>query len=217
MPVRRLLLIALVLAAATGCGGEKSSTPDDPGRATLAAFLHAAEEGDTDLMRGLLSLQSNRRLSVSELSRLAARLRPIARRYSLLVSERITDGFGVAAVSGPAGVYAAALRREGEDWRLEVGGPVTITPLGPDPGARDAVVQQIAAEIEGGRGSGDALFYLDGTVVPFTKTYTAATAFTALANLPSPVRRGRHSIVTFAHRGGSATALAWTFSVLGKG
>lgn len=216
MPVRRLVLIALVLSA-TGCGGEESSTSDDPGRAALGAFLHAADEGDTSLMRGLLSLQSNRRLSLSELSRLAAKVRPIARRYSLLVSERITDGFGVAAVSGPAGVYAAALRREGEEWRLEVGGPVKIKPLGPDPGARDAVVQQIAAEIEGGRGSGDALFYLDGTVVPFTKTYTAATAFTALANLPSPIRRGRHSIVTFAHRGGSASALAWTFSVLGTG
>jgi hypothetical protein len=215
MPVIRLVLITLLLAAATGCGGEEAGKPDDPGRATLGAFLRAAVEGDTDLMRGLLSLESNRRVGTPELSRLARKLRPLARRYRLLVSERITDDFGITAVTGPSGVYAAALRREGEEWRLELAGPVRIKPLGPVPGARQALVQQIAAEIEGGSGGGDALFYLDGTAVPFTKTYTAASAFTAFANLPSPVRRGRHSIVAFAHRGGSASALAWAFSVSG--
>jgi hypothetical protein len=215
--VIRLVLITLLLVVATGCGGEKAGMPDDPGRATLGAFLRAAEEGDTDLMRGLLSLESNRRVGSSELSRLAANLRPLARRYSFVVSERITDDFGLAAVRGSSGAYAAALRKEGEKWRLELAGPMRIMALGPDPGAREPIVQQIAAEVKGGSGAGDVVLYLDGITVPETRVYGAASGFTAFANLPAPILVGRHSIVAFAHRGGSAVALSWTFSVLGKG
>jgi hypothetical protein len=215
MPVRRLVVIALVLAGVSGCGGSAADErQDDPGRATLGAFLHAAAEGDTTLMRGLLSLPSSSRISAAALSKLATKLRPLARRYSFLVSERITDDFGLAAVRGPVGAYAAALRKEGEKWRLELSGPIRIMPLGPDPGAREPLVQQIAAEVKGGSGNGDALLYLDGLVIPETRVYSGASGFTVFANLPAPVLAGRRSIVAFAHRGGSAAALAWTFSVL---
>lgn len=213
--MRRLVVIALVLAGVSSCGGSESQ--DDPGRLGLGAFLHAAAEGNTTLMRGLLSLPSSGRASAADLSRLATRLRPLAKNYTFLVSERISDDFGVAAVVGPAGAYAAALRLEGEEWRLELLGPMRIVPLGPDPGARDRVVQQIAAEVKGGSGGGDALLYLDGLAIPQTRVFSAASSFTALANLPDPVPAGRHSIVAFAHRGGDAAALAWTFSVLQKG
>ena len=70
-----------------------------------------------------------------------------------------------------------------------------IIPLGPDPGARDPVVQQIAAEVKGGSGGGDALLYLDGFAIPQTKVYSAQSSFTAFANLPAPVTLGRHSVV----------------------
>jgi len=213
MRVRRVATIALVLAAVSGCGGSAAGDqPADPGRATLGAFLHAAAEGNTTLMRGLLSLESSRRLGTAALSKLGARLRPLARGYRVLVSERITDDFGVAAVAGSGGVYAAALRRDGDEWRLELAGPVMIKPLGPDPGSGEELVQQVAVEIEGGTGSGDVLLYLDGVVIPFTKVYGGGPSFTAFANLPSPVRRGRHSIVAFAGRERDASALAWTFS-----
>jgi hypothetical protein len=210
--LRRLVVIALVLAGVSGCGGS-AEKPDDPGLETLGAFLHAAEEGNPDLMRGLLSLESSRRLGTAALSKLGARLRPLARSYRVLVSERITDDFGVAAVTGSAGVYAAALRKDGEEWRLELAGPVKIKPLGPDPGSREELVQQVAVEAEGGTGSGDALLYLDGVAIPFTKVYGGGSSFTAFANLPSPIRRGKHSIVAFAGREGDGSALAWTFSV----
>ena len=217
MPVRRLVVIALLLAGVSGCGGSSAGDRQaDPGQATLGAFLHAAAEGDTTLMRGLLSLPSSGRVSAAALSRLAAKLRPLAGRYSFIVSERITDDFGLAAVRGP-GAYAAALRKEGESWRLELAGPMRIMPLGPDPGSREPLVQQIAAEVKGGSGAGDALLYLDGIAIPQTKVYSAESSFTALANLPAPVLVGRHSIVAFAHRGGNASARAWAFSVGGGG
>lgn len=213
--MRRLALIALAVACLAGCGS--SDEPADPGRETLGAFLHAASEGNTTLMRGLLSLPSSGRTRDAQLSRLAARLRALAGRYTVIVSERITDDFGVAAVVGPSGAYAAALRREGDSWRLELNGPLNVIPLGPDPGSRDLVVQQIAVEVNGGSGGGDALLYLDGLVIPQTKVFSAASSFTAFANLPARVVAGRHSVVAFAHRGGNATANAWTFSVREKG
>ena len=205
-------MLGFVLTALAGCGGSAKQS-EDPGLETLGAFLHAAEEGNADLMRGLLSLASSRRLGTDALTKLAARLEPLARSYRVVVSERITDDFGVAAVKGSTRVYAAALRREGEEWRLELGGPVTIKPLGPDPGSREKLVQQVGAEVEGGTGSGDVVLYLDGVPIPFTKVYGGGRSFTAYANLPSPVKVGRHSIVAFAGRQGDASALAWTFSV----
>lgn len=217
MQLRRLVVLTFVLALISGCGGSADEQSDDPGQATLGAFLHAAEEGNTTLMRGVLSLPSTGRLSDEALSKLAAKVRPLARSYRVLVSERITDDFGLAAVIGPAGVYAAALRKEGEEWRLELAGPLKIDPLGPNPGAREPLVQQIAAEIKGGSGGGDALLYLDGFAIPQAKVYSAASSFTIFANLPDRVPPGRHSVVAFAHRGGSASALAWTFSVGAKG
>jgi hypothetical protein len=215
--MRWVVLLAVVLAAVSGCGGSGTGSQDDPGEATLGAFLHAAEEGNPTLMRGLLSLPSSGRLNDQALSRLGARLRPLARRYNLLISERITDDFGLAAIVGPTGAYAAALRREGEEWRLELAGPLKIMPLGPNPGAREPLVQQLAAEIKGGSGGGDALLYLDGFAIPQAKVYSAASSFTIFANLPDVVPPGRHSVVAFAHRGGDASALAWTFSVGAKG
>ena len=212
--VRRLAVALSTLALAAGCGGSaKRATPPDPGRQVLGAFLRAAASGDEAAMRKLLSPQSSRRVSDGQLARLRRRLAPMGNRYVLVVSERITDAFGVVAIVSRTGSYAAALRRVGGTWRVELGGPVRVRALGPDPGTRQRQVRQIAAAVTGATGKGYALLWLDGLTLP-AKTARLGTSLTIYANLPSRVLRGRHAVVAFASEGNQASALAWTFVVV---
>jgi hypothetical protein len=204
------VVVGVLLLA--GCGGSAQKPPPDPGRQVLGGFLRAAARGDEEAMRRLLSPQSSKRLSAARLRSLAHRLAPAAKRYLLVVSERITDSFGVAAVLWRSSSYGAALRRVGHGWRLELDGPVHVRALGPDPGARERQVRQIAAAVSGATGKGYALMWLDGLTLP-TRTARLGTNLTMFANLPSRVVRGRHSVVVFASEGSQASALAWTFTV----
>ena len=212
--MRRALALLCAAVFLAGCGGTaKKGVQPDPGRQVLTAFIGAAGRGDAAAMRRLLSEQSSRRMGPEALKRLAAVLRPLAVGNRLVVSERITNDFGLAAVAGRTSAYGAALRRVGSGWKLELAGPVRIMPLGPGPGVREPRVRQLAAAIEGGSGSGDALLYLDGVVVPGSKVYSFRSKLSVVANLPMAVPAGRHSIVVFATRRAEASALAWTFSV----
>src|SRR5438270_6140786 len=103
--MKRLLGVLFAVVLLAGCGGKKL----DPGRKTLGAFVDAAGKGDLAKMRDLLSPEAYTALGAPGLRRLAARLRPIARSYRFIVSEEITDNFGLAAVRGGSRVYAAAL------------------------------------------------------------------------------------------------------------
>jgi hypothetical protein len=211
--VKRLAIALSILTLAAGCGGSgKRPAPPDPGRQVLGAFLRAAARGDEAAMRKLLSPQSSRRVSDAQLARLRRRLAPMARRYLVVVSERITGAFGVVAIVSRTSSYAGALRRVGRRWRVEVGGPVRVRALGPDPATRQRQVRQIAAAVTGATGKGYALLWLDGLPLP-AKTARLGTSLTLYANLPSRVLRGRHAVVAFANEGNHASALAWTFVV----
>jgi hypothetical protein len=212
-PVRRLVPIALALAALAGCGSGAKKPAADPGRELLGALILAAGSGDTEALRGLLSAESRDRVGPTALAALQNRLRPLAGGYRLVVSERITDTFGLVAAVHQPYAFAAALRKVGAIWRLELGGPVRITPLGPDPGARQVKVRQLAAAVDGAAGKGEALLYLDGFTVPEAKVYRFGQKLSIVANLPIRVARGRHTVVVFAGAAESASALAWTFVV----
>jgi hypothetical protein len=139
----------------------------------------------------------------------------------VVVSERVTDVFGVVAIAGVRraegrreyGAYGAALRLEQRVWRLELFGPVHIRPIGPDPGAGEKTVLQIASGISSRRGgAGTAVLWLDGVTLQ-PQVRGPSRSVTLFANLASPLARGRHNVVVFASGAKDAAAKAWTFSV----
>jgi hypothetical protein len=209
-------------APATTASPTSTAGRADPGRAVVEAFLAAARRGDAGAMWALLSTASRERLGPtlaafrsSDAKRLAASLGGY-RSPRVLVSERITSAFGVVGFDGQrAGrrsAGAVALRLEGTSWKLELEGPVRIRPIGPAPGAREAVVAQVAAAVEGPGGSGTAVMYLDGLTVSPTVAGTSSNS-TLYANLDPALDSGRHTVVVFASDGGEASALAWAFTV----
>jgi hypothetical protein len=137
------------------------------------------------------------------------------RNAKVIVSERITPEFGIVAVdgrrNGKRAVDAVPLRLEGTGWKLELGSPVKIRPIGPLPGKHEPVVAQIAAAVTGPGGSGTAVMYLDGhTENP--KVAGTSSNSTLYASFEPPLDPGRHTVVVFASDGGDAGATAWDFT-----
>lgn len=240
---RRLLVggAALLLAGCGGSGESSSNTTApattviaaDPGRRTIAVFVAAARSGNAASLWSLLSTDARRRLGPT-----VGRFRDgVARElheglgsfgaYEVVVSERITPEFGVVAIEGlrtvegqrERGIYAVALRLEGKQWKVELGGPVHVRPIGPDPGAREPIVAQIAAAVSGrageGGAAGTAVMYLDGQTLNPEVRGTASNV-TLFANLDPPLDPGRHTVVVFASGARDASATAWAFTVTKK-
>ena len=219
----------VVVLAACGGGGDKAQpttirlqpAPADPGKAAVEAALAAAAAGKIDQLWGMLSTRSRQRLGPT-LGRfrsgagreLADRLGSL-RNAKVIVSERITPEFGMVAVdgrrNGKRAVHAVPLRLEGTGWKLELGSPVKIRPIGPLPGKHEPVVAQIAAAVTGPGGSGTAVMYLDGhTENP--KVAGTSSNSTLYASFEPPLDPGRHTVVVFASDGGDAGATAWDFT-----
>lgn len=230
-----LALSALLLA---GCGGGESAKPTtnespqppttmpaDPGKDAIQAFVAAAHAGRADAMWDLLSTASKRRLGPTiarfrtrGAKRLVTDLGSFGR-YHVIVSERITPEFGVVAVDGSQvaegkrlrEVYAAALRLEGEKWKFELGGPVHVRAVGPDPGAHEDVVAQVAAAVSGKGGTGSAVVYVDG-LTESPKVYGTASNSTLVVNFEPALDPGRHTVVVFGNVGRDASATGWWFT-----
>jgi hypothetical protein len=238
--MNRLAPLALSALLLPGCGGGKSAEPTtgesppaptttmtsaDPGRDAIQAFVAAAHARRADAMWGMLSTASKRRLGPT-LARFRARAAKRLtedpgsfRRYKVIVSERITPEFGVVAIDGSRVVggkrlrdtYAAALRLEGEKWKLELGGPVHVRAVGPDPGAHERVVGQIAAAVSGKGGTGSAVVYVDG-LTENPKVYGTASNSTLVVNFEPALDPGRHTVVVFGNVGRDASATGWWFT-----
>jgi hypothetical protein len=229
--VRRFVPIALVVLLLAGCGGgtsaqtttvapQTTTAAQDPGKDAVDAFLGAAAAERTEAIWGMLSSASKERLGPTlgefksgaggELTDSLGSFRD----PRVIVSERITPEFGVVAVdgrqNGKKAVYAVPLRLEGEAWKLELGGPVKIRVLGPQPGSR-GLVAQIAAAVSGPGGTGSAVMYLDGhTENP--KVAGTTSNSTLYANFDQALDPGRHTVVVFASDGRNAGATAWAFT-----
>ena len=229
--MRRFLPIVLVVLLLAGCGGgektaQTTTTPQgttaapDPGKDAVDALLGAAAAGRTEAIWGMLSSDSKQRLGPTlgkfkggaggELTDSLGAFRD----PKVIVSERITPEFGVVAIdgrqNGKKSVYAVPLRLEGTTWKLELGGPVKIRVLGPQPGSR-GLVAQIAAAVSGPGGSGSAVMYLDGhTENP--KVAGTTSNSTLYANFDEALDPGRHTVVVFASDGRNAGATAWAFT-----
>ena len=212
-----MLVVCAVLA---GCGGgkERVEPPPDPVE-TLQALVAAVRRGGADVLPPLLTKASRSRVSLSSLRR---RLRPFERVYAVRLAEPAGPIWAVVAITNdgpkqaaPPAAFAVTLRREDGRWRHELGGPVRIEPIGPGPGSRTRLVAQVAARIAAGAPITAAALWVDGAAMevkggasPDGKRYTA------FANLVEPLPVGRHFVVAFASTDGSASALAWAFTVV---
>jgi hypothetical protein len=206
-----------------------TTTSPDPGKDAIDAFVAAARHGDVDALWGALSTRSKHRLGPTITrfrQRAAKRLSEEVGSfgdYKVIVSERITPEFGVVAIDGShvvngkrlRDVYAAALRLEGPKWKLELNGPVRVRPIGPDPGAHEQVVAQVAAAVSGRGGAGSAVFYVDG-LTENPKIYGTQRNSTLVVNYDPALDPGRHTAVVFGSVGDDASATGWWFTAAKK-
>jgi hypothetical protein len=226
-----LLAAAALLLGAAGCGGgKKTSTPPpsttttgahrslDPGYDAVIGMIRAVRSRDAQALWALLSKPTRRQLGPT-LAAFRRRSAPTLERdfrywlfhpFREVVSERITGRFGLIAIASGPRVFAAPLRLEGKQWKLDLDpGRLRILDLRPFPGSRTSV-GQIAYEIHGGRGGPTAVLYADGVTLN-SREYAGPGSATVFANLDSPLTRGRHNAVAFVTEGDEAAAKAWTF------
>jgi hypothetical protein len=213
-----LIVLSLVLAA---CGADEQATPTtpaDPGRDVMTAFVAAAANGDAETAWELLSAPSQKRVGPTleafernEFPELRQMLAPFAEgSLPVEVSEKIDQEFGVVALSRGKDAYATPLRLQDSVWRVELGSPVRIDVLGPPPGSRGKFAQQIGVEKHGAGGAGIAVLYLDGVTLDARSSSDVDSA-TIFANFESTLKPGRHTAVAFTSAAGEAAARAWTF------
>lgn len=141
-------------------------------------------------------------------------------RSAIFLAERITEEFAVAAYGGRLaddrqGAFAAALRLEDGVWKLELGGPVRLEAIAPDPGEveRRGSGPQLAAGIAAGAAIVEGGLWLDGKSVPGRSGGTDARNITLFSEPVERLARGPHAVVAFGSTSDDATALAWMFTV----
>ena len=240
--MRRLALLVLAVVLLAGCGGAKqqtttndfpprpatTTTPADPGKAIVEQFVAAAHASKPAALWRLLSTATKQRVgpfvrfrdhTATELAEGVGGFR----NFKVIVSERVTPEFGVVAIDGTKvaegaterDVYAVALRLEATEWKVELFGPVKVRPIGPDPGANEDVVAQIAAAVSGQAGDGTALVYVDG-LSESPKIYDTKSNSTLVVNYQPALDPGRHTVVVFGTVGRQASATGWWFTVKRK-
>lgn len=222
--------------AATGTDTQPpgSTTPPEsvvaplPGP-TLEEFVAAARAGDSDAMWALLSTPSQERLGPTpekfrrgEGRRLRTRVGSFVEgRSALFLNEQVSADFAVAAFGGRQtvggkqrrGAFAAALRYEEGDWRLELGGPVKLEALVPDPGEVENENAQVAAGVAADSAVLEGGLWLDGEAVGGESGGTDDRHITFYSDPVTDLVKGPHAAVAFASTADDASALAWLFSV----
>jgi hypothetical protein len=223
--LRVAILLGAVALALAGCGGGSGSPADsgstkarDPGRDVMTALVEAAQKNDTRTMWALLSRPTARRYGPTYAAfkrkhapALRRALLPFAGgKLPVQISENIGFGFGVVALARGTHAYAAPMRKEGDFWRVELGGPFRIDVLGPPPNSRGKFLKQIGIETHGPQKYGVALLYLDGVALD-AKPYAGPRSSTVYANFEQKLTPRLHTVVAYASSGPYAAARAWTF------
>jgi hypothetical protein len=137
----------------------------------------------------------------------------------VVLSVRTASGWGVAAVAGGRirsgdaefAAYGAALRREGGEWRIELGDPVDIINNEPSETTADRR-PRVQFELAADGPVEEAGLWLDGVALPATAGGTAD-AVTLVATPEAPLAPGWHVLVVFGRAGDEAAAGATPFEV----
>jgi hypothetical protein len=233
--MKRLGAVAVAALLVVGCSQENEETeapppPPEPAveellgeieRArpgvVLRDLVGAAARGDGRQIWERLSAPTRRRLgpTLNAFRREAApaleqELASLGRRPELILSQTITPTFAVAAVGQASEVYAAALRREGGLWRVELASPIQIQPLRPKPGERVLRRTQLAAEVTAGTPIVEAGLWLDGLAFPSRGGGQTPSELTMFGET-SVLARGPHLVIAFASTRTNASARAWAF------
>ena len=189
---------------------------------TFARFLRAASRRDVARTWALLSPGSRKRLGPTMAAFRADGSRTLAREtrgfrdsFRVIVAGRITERWGLAAATKGAAAYGSALRLDGRRWSVELGGPVRVESVRPEPGERVSGRTQIAAEVKARTAIEDAGLWLNGSALPARGGGLTPKALTMFAD-SGDLAAGRHSAVAFAATAGGASVLAWTFTSRGR-
>lgn len=212
-----------VLTVPTGTEPTTSVAP--AAGAALKLFVEAAGQRDANAMWPLLSSETQDRLggdSGTFADRFAKDFEAgigsfAGTDYRVVLAVRTVPGWAVAAIVGSRTVdgktqsaaYAVALRDEGGFWRLEIGGPVTLTPVVPSAGVEAGTKPQLGMRVEAGAPITVAAVWINGSPLPALAAGPDATTLLVAGKPVSPLTAGTNVGIGFARAGGQASARAW--------
>jgi hypothetical protein len=236
--LRRAAAVAAACGALlSGCGSaeqlpsirvdaaQPGASDPEAGRVVLR-FVQAARSGDPARMWALLSEPTRRSIGPTRGAFAAGTAPDIAEDFAdfrdgrVLVARQLDAVWAVGAVVGrseddgssePAS-YAAALRREGGAWRLELDGLV-IARLRPGPDDHTGDRPEIRAEAQAGGRPQRVLLWLDGRTGGVGWAGTSPFSAELRGRPDRALASGEHAAVVFASTRETAAALAWTFEV----
>jgi hypothetical protein len=213
----------------TGITEPPESVVAPPPGPMFERFVAAARAGDSEAMWALLSTPTRERLGPTLAKFRSGRARRLVTelgsfvegRSALFLNEQVSAEFAVAAFGGRQtvrgkgrrGTFAAALRFEDGDWKLELGGPVKLEALVPDPAEVVSENTQVAAGVEANAAILEGGLWLDGEAVPGESGGTDDRHITFFSEPATELEAGPHAAVAFASTVNDAAALAWLFSV----
>lgn len=234
--VAALAVAALAAAfALPAVAAPRARAADATPGGVLTTFVQAAGKGDAAKLWSLLSPQSQKRLGpdLAAFKKKAAAslnqgLGGFSRDGSFKVrfSTVLSSSWAVAVITGTrkvdgkaeAGAYGVVMRATAGAWRLELGGPVQVRVLGPDPGETVASPgPQVAVEAKAPRQIVGAIIWADGEAVNSSAGGTGPNNVTIYGVAPNVTGKGIHWGAGVAATATDATAVAWTFGLVPAG
>jgi hypothetical protein len=196
-------------------------------RDALEAFIQAAGRRDCPAMFDLLTTASQLRWGPTQQGFCRATGRSLMNavgefvrlgKYEPVLDAKVSDVWSTAAIAGYIqrgedrryGGYALPARIEDGEWKLEVGGTVTFTPLTPDPDLKANSKPNISAEVAAAEPMLGSAVWVEGKSVQ--AVLSPDEGFLS-SQIETPLAPGRHSAVVFGETESSAGALIWVFQV----
>jgi hypothetical protein len=196
----------------------------------MAELVRAAGEDDEPRMWAALTRSSHRLLGPTLADfrgggarGLRASLAPFDRgSFRVVVNAGIDLELGVVAIAGRRafagrsayGAFAAPLRLERGEWKVQIDPSLTIEAVRPLDAERVQERTQLFAEVAAPGRIDEAGMWFDGW--PFSaRGYTSKDRkhMSIWGEAPQPLGKGRHTVVAFAASGTDAAATAWAFTV----